>query len=177
MDDKPLTSVRMDLVSRAGDFARQAYGPDGDLAHPLEVARLVESAGAADDLVAAAILHDVLEDTATEPEAIAAGFGSRITALVCTLTEDEAIRNYQRRKADLRSRACAAGPDTALIFVADKLSNARRIRRGEKPFRKRKVAHYQATLELMRRELPALPLLDQLEKELAAVARAQPLPA
>ena len=167
----------MDLVSRAGEFARQAYGPGGDLAHPFEVARLVESTGAADELVAAALLHDIVEDTATEAGEIAAGFGSRITALVCTLTEDESIRNYGQRKADLRSRACAAGPEAALIFVADKLSNARRIRRGEKPFRKRKVAHYQATLELMRRELPALPLLDQLERELAALARTQPLPA
>jgi (p)ppGpp synthase/HD superfamily hydrolase len=163
----------MEMVSRANEFARQAYGPQADLAHPLEVSRLVESTGAPDELIAAALLHDVLEDTGTEPEQIAAGFGSRITALVCTLTEDETIRNYQQRKADLRSRACAAGPDAGLIFVADKLSNARRMRRGEKAFKKRKVAHYQATLELMRRELPGLPLLDELDSELVALIRAQ----
>jgi (p)ppGpp synthase/HD superfamily hydrolase len=163
----------MDLVGRAGAFARQAYGPQTDLAHPLEVSRLVAATGAPDELTAAALLHDVLEDTAAAPQQIAADFGSRITALVCALTEDDTIGNYQRRKADLRARACAAGPDAGLIFVADKLSNARRMRRGQKAFKKRKVAHYQATLELMRREQPSLPLLDPLERELSALMRAQ----
>jgi (p)ppGpp synthase/HD superfamily hydrolase len=159
----------MDLVGRAELFARQAYGPEGDLAHPLEVSRLVESAGAPDVLVAAALLHDVLEDTETEPALIAVSFGSRVAALVSTLTEDETIANYRQRKADLRSRARAAGPDAALIFVADKLSNTRRMRRGDKALKARKVAHYHTTLELMRREFPMLPLLDQLDRELAAL--------
>jgi (p)ppGpp synthase/HD superfamily hydrolase len=165
----------MDLVSRADLFARQAYGPAGDLdlAHPLEVSRLVEATGAPPELIAAALLHDVLEDTATDAARISSAFGSRIAALVGTLTEDETIRNYRQRKADLRARACAAGPDAALIFVADKLSNARRMRRGEKAAKDRKVAHYQATLELMRREHPTVPLLDQLERELRALDRAR----
>jgi (p)ppGpp synthase/HD superfamily hydrolase len=167
----------VDLVSRAAEFARQAYGPEGDVAHPLEVSRLVEATGAPDELVAAALLHDVLEDTPTEADHIASAFGPRIAALVCTLTEDESIRNYQLRKADLRTRAAAAGPDTALIFVADKLSNARQMRRGDKATKDRKVAHYQATLELMRREHPTVPLLDQLERELAALDRSRQIPA
>jgi (p)ppGpp synthase/HD superfamily hydrolase len=116
----------------------------------------------------------VLEDTDTEPAQVAASFGSRIAALVSTLTEDESIRNYRQRKADLRSRAHAAGPDAALIFVADKVSNARRMRSGEKAFKARKVAHYHATLELMRRDFPALPLLHQLDTELAALGPQSP---
>jgi (p)ppGpp synthase/HD superfamily hydrolase len=164
----------MDLVPRAWEFARHAYGPEGDLAHPLEVSRIVESTGAPDALVAAAALHDVLEDTDVRADRIAAAFGPRIAALVSTLTEDEGIANYRARKADLRLRACAAGPDAALIFVADKLSNARRMRRGEKAYRQRKVAHYQATLELFRSELPTLPLLDQLAKELAGLSAPMP---
>jgi (p)ppGpp synthase/HD superfamily hydrolase len=163
----------MDLVSRAELFVRQAYGPAGDLAHPVEVSRLVEATGAAPELVATALLHDVLEDTTTDAARISRTFGSRIAALVETLTEDLTIRHYQQRKADLRLRACSAGPDAALIFVADKLSNARRMRRGEKAAKDRKVAHYQATLEMMRREHPTVPLLDQLERELRALGRAR----
>ena len=163
----------MDLVGRALDFARQAYGPERDLAHPVEVVRIVQSIGAPDELAAAAALHDVLEDTEARPELIAATFGSRIAALVCTLTEDEAIRNYAERKADLRARACAAGADAALLSVADKLSNVRRMRRGEKTYKERKFAHYRATLELMRREHPSLPLLDRLDRELAALDRSR----
>jgi GTP pyrophosphokinase len=166
----------MDLVGRALEFARHAYGSDGDLAHPLEVARLVASTGAPDELVAAALLHDVLEDTATDAGHLAARFGSRITSLVCSLTEDESIRSYRERKADLRARACAAGRDAAVIFVADKLSNARRMRRGQKAFKARKVAHYQATHDLMRSELPSLPLLDELGAELVAIRRDRDVP-
>jgi (p)ppGpp synthase/HD superfamily hydrolase len=167
----------VDLVTRAHQFARRAYGQEEDLAHPLEVSRLVEATGAPDELTAAALLHDVLEDTDLEASELASAFGSHITALVCTLTEDETIANYQARKADLRSRAAAAGHDAALISVADKLSNTRRMRRGEKAIKQRKVAHYEATLALMRAEFPSLPLLEQLAQELAGLRQGQPITA
>lgn len=167
--------VFMDLLGCAREFARQAYDDEGELAHPFEVSQIVESTRAPDDLIAAAVLHDILEETDVKPEQLASAFGSRITALVCTLTEDEMIQPYRARKADLRTRACSAGPDVALIFVADKISNVRRMRRGQKQFKERKVAHYRATLELMRAEQPGLPLLDQLDRELAALQRAQPV--
>jgi guanosine-3',5'-bis(diphosphate) 3'-pyrophosphohydrolase len=167
----------MDLSSRAREFARQAYRSDAELAHPLEVAALVEGTGAPDELVAVAVLHDTLEDTDVQASELAAAFGARITALVGTLTEDEAIGNYRARKADLRARACAAGPDAGLIFVADKLSNARRMRRGEKDFKERKVAHYEATLALFRSEHPGVPLLDQLGHELRALRASRQVPA
>jgi hypothetical protein len=156
----------VDLVATARAFARRAYGSEDALAHPLEVAGLVESAGFPDEVVAAALLHDVVEDTEVEVVQIGAAFGSRIAALVASLTEDDAIRSYSERKADLRTRSLAAGPEAALIAVADKLSNARRMRRREKAPKERKIAHYEATLALVRRAYPDLPLLDQLAKEL-----------
>jgi (p)ppGpp synthase/HD superfamily hydrolase len=159
----------MDLVARARTFALRAYGSEDELVHPLDVARLVEAAGASDDVVAAAVLHDVIEDTDVDAAQIAAELGSRMAALVSSLTEDESIPGYSERKADLRIRACAAGPDTALIFVADKLSRVRRMRRSQKEPKQRKLAHYEATLALARSEYPELPLLDQLRKELVAL--------
>jgi (p)ppGpp synthase/HD superfamily hydrolase len=150
-------------------FATHAYDSHADLAHPLEVARLVESTRSADELVAAAVLHDVLEDTDVDPRLLAGRFGARVATLVFTLTEDASIRGYSARKAELRNRVCAAGPDAGLIFIADKLSNVRCIRRGEKQYRDRKLAHYEATLELFRREQPQLPLLDQLARDLAGL--------
>jgi (p)ppGpp synthase/HD superfamily hydrolase len=168
----------MDLVGRAHGFALRAYGSDDRLEHPLDVAGLVESTGCADDVVAAAVLHDVIEDTDVDAAQIAAEMGPRIAALVETLTEDDSIRAYSERKADLRIRACAAGPDTALILVADKLSRARRLRRAQKEPRERKLAHYEASLALASSQHPGLPLLDQLRKELVALrADAQRVPA
>jgi guanosine-3',5'-bis(diphosphate) 3'-pyrophosphohydrolase len=88
----------MDLVGRAHGFARQAYGAEGDLAHPLEVSRLVESTGAPDVLVAAALLHDVLEDTDVTRDRLSQAFGSRVAALVCTLTEDDTLGTIGRAR-------------------------------------------------------------------------------
>ena len=80
--------------------------------------------------------------------------------------EDGSIRSYSERKADLRTRSIAGCAETALVAVADKVSNARRMRRGEKAPKQRKVAHYEATLALVSGAYPDLPLLDLLGKEL-----------
>jgi (p)ppGpp synthase/HD superfamily hydrolase len=159
----------VDLVARARAFAERAYGADHELDHPLEVARLVEAAGASEEVVTAALLHDVVEDNDVGLEAIAAEFGARIAALVEALTEDASIRAYSDRKADLRARSCEAGADAALIALADKLSRVRGIRRAGKRPRARKLAHYEATLALVREQYPDLALLDELDKELAAL--------
>lgn len=159
----------MDLVERARTFALEAYGSEARLEHPADVARLVDSVGAADPVVAAALLHDILEDTDADPAQIAGEFGSRVAALVSALTEDESIRRYSERKEDLRMRVSAAGADATLIAVADKLSRVRQMRRGDKGPKERKLAHYEAMLALARRDHPGLPLLDRLGKELAAL--------
>ena len=159
----------MDLLGRARAFALRAYGSEERLEHPLDVARLVESVGYSDQVVAAALLHDIIEDTDVDAGMIAAQFGSPIAALVEALTEDDSIRSYPERKADLRMRACTAGPEAAVISVADKLSRVRRIRRGEKDPKPRKIAHYEATVALASRTYPGLPLIDQLRRELGAL--------
>ena len=159
----------MDLPGRARSFAAEAYGSDRQLEHPDGVAALVRGAGADDEVQAAAYLHDVIEDTEVELPEIAAEFGSRVAGLVGAMTEDESIPDYAARKEEHRRRARDSGRDVAQLFVADKLSNVRRMRRGEKEPDPRKLGHYSATLETMRGAYPDLPLLDELESELRAV--------
>ncbi|HEX6715181.1 MAG TPA: HD domain-containing protein [Thermoleophilaceae bacterium] len=165
----------MDLASDARAFAAGVYGSDKELEHPIEVATLVGS----DDpeLYAAAVLHDLVEDTDVELSDIAARFGSRVAALVAAMTEDESIKKYKARKQEHRQRARDAGRDAALLFVADKLSNTRRMQRGQKKPDPKKLAHYRATLDTMREGYPGLPLLDELEAELAATGPALRAPA
>jgi (p)ppGpp synthase/HD superfamily hydrolase len=159
----------VDLVERARKFAAGAYGSRGELQHPIEVAGLLRDARFGEETQAAAVLHDLIEDTDVDAASIAAEFGSNIAALVSSMTEDESIEDYAARKDEHRRRAVAAGRDVAAIFVADKISNARRMRRGQKELDARKIAHYAATLELMRQVYPDLPLLDQLAEELTAL--------
>jgi len=56
------------------------------LPHPLEVAALVRSAGADEEVWAAALLHDVVEDMDIQAGRIASEFGSRVAALVSAMT-------------------------------------------------------------------------------------------
>ena len=159
-------SGAVELAPRARAYASDAYDSDKELEHPVEVATLV---GAADEeLWAAALLHDLVEDTDAELSAIAAEFGARVAAIVGAMTEDGSIADYGERKEEHRQRARDSGRDVALVFVADKLSNARRMRRGQKQPDARKLAHYRSTLDTMRAAYPDLPLLDELEAELRA---------
>jgi (p)ppGpp synthase/HD superfamily hydrolase len=73
-------------------------------------------------VVAAALLHDVLEDTETSPDDLRRRFGAGVADLVGALTESSAIADYERRKAALRGQAVEAGTDAATIFAADSSS-------------------------------------------------------
>jgi (p)ppGpp synthase/HD superfamily hydrolase len=153
----------------AREYAGKAYDSDAQLEHPEEVRKLVADVGADDEVQAAAILHDLLEDTDAELGDITDKFGPRVARIVEAMTEDESIPEYLDRKEEHRHRARDAGRDVALIFVADKLSNARRMRRAVKEPDQNKLGHYGATLETMRGAYADLPLLTELDAELAAI--------
>ena len=156
-------------VEQARTFAAATYESDEDFEHALEVAQLVEGMGCDSEVVAAALLHDIVEDTKVSPAELESRFGPRVAALVSALSEDESISGYEARKAEHRGRVCLAGHDAAAIFVADKLSNARRMRRKQKKPKLRKIAHYTETLELIGSHYPDVPLLADLERELEAL--------
>jgi (p)ppGpp synthase/HD superfamily hydrolase len=116
-------------------FAARAHAGqlrDANLApyihHPETVALLVGERGGEPAMVAAALLHDVLEDTSTESEEIAALFGADVAELVVALSDDRRISDYGERKRALREQVREAGPRAALIYAADKLANSRDLR-------------------------------------------------
>jgi (p)ppGpp synthase/HD superfamily hydrolase len=169
----PRSTQRSEKIRDALAFAAEASAHgETNIGHPPEVAELVERAGADEDVIAAAVLHDVVEDDGTDFEEIRHRFGDRVADLVGVMTEDESIEPYEDRKAEHRERASRAGRDAALIFVADKLANARAMQRGDKKPDPKKIGHYAATAELFRRRYPDLPLLGELENELGAIRRA-----
>src|SRR5690606_11970552 len=80
-------------------------------------------------VVAAAMLHDAVEDGGLTIARVEAEFGARVAALVRALTDDPAIQDWVARKDALRAQVRAAGPDAVAIYAADKLANLRRMRR------------------------------------------------
>jgi (p)ppGpp synthase/HD superfamily hydrolase len=144
------------------------------VAHPYEVALLVHGAGYRDEIVAIALLHDVLEKTDVTPAALSASFGPEVAAAVAAMSEDESIADYETRKAALRDSAEAASDEVLAVFGADKVVKAREIRLAAAADRllardvARRRAHYVASLEILERRLPGHPFTEALRFELTA---------
>jgi (p)ppGpp synthase/HD superfamily hydrolase len=175
------------LAARAHAGQRQDADGSPYLEHVLAVAALLRDAGYPDDVVVAALLHDVLERSKITLFEIRARFGARVAHLVSAMTEPATIEPFAVRKAALRTQVMRAGRDAEAIFAADKLANARALRAaierdGEEAVRDRvgphfdqKLDHYEAALELLARRQPAPPFLESLREELRLLRR-EPVP-
>jgi (p)ppGpp synthase/HD superfamily hydrolase len=142
--------------------------------HPVEVGCLLHEAGYPDDVVAAGVLHDVLEDTDAEHGELEARFGRRVADLVDAVSDDPSIEDHSERKAALRRQVARAGDFAVAVFAADKVSKARELRvRGSRGRFARgddaKIAHYEASLEMLSELIPGHRLVEQLRLELDAV--------
>jgi (p)ppGpp synthase/HD superfamily hydrolase len=96
--------------------------------HPERVAILVAEEGGTASMVKAALLHDLLEDTDVESGDIEDRFGAEVAQMVCALSDDPEITDYEERKHALCGQVREAGRDAALIYAADKLANAADLR-------------------------------------------------
>ncbi|HET6997936.1 MAG TPA: HD domain-containing protein [Solirubrobacterales bacterium] len=188
--ESELIRSALDLADRA--HAGQIRNGSGGMAyihHPVAVAELLAEHGYGEETVAAALLHDVVEDSETSVEELAARFGPTIAGLVETMSDDESIDPYVRRKDEHRQRVEAAGGDALAIYAADKLSNVRVLRRayaseGESAGEEFKAPLdvkediWKADLEMLRRETPTPPFVEDLASELAKLhaARARTTP-
>jgi (p)ppGpp synthase/HD superfamily hydrolase len=169
------------VSSRAAEWAGAAHAgqerqADGApfIVHPYEVAMLLHSSGYGDEVLAVALLHDVVEKGGASLDDVRAQFGPQIAADVAALSEDESIADYDERKAALRRSAEEAREDVLAVFAADKVVKARELRLAAAADRllAREVAckraHYTASLAMLDRRLPGHPLTDALRFELAA---------
>jgi guanosine-3',5'-bis(diphosphate) 3'-pyrophosphohydrolase len=179
----PLLVRAHSLAARAHDGQRQDADGSPYLEHALLVAALLHDAGYSDTVVAAGLLHDVIEKSAVTLFEIRARFGAHVAHLVRAMTEPGGIEPFAVRKAAHRTQAARAGAEAEAIFAADKVANAMTIRAaigrdGIHAVRERvgplfdqKIDHYQATLRLLERRDPAPPFLESLEEELRLLHR------
>lgn len=134
--EEPRFAARSDLVAEAYRLAANAHEgqlrkDDGSpyITHPVAVANLLHDAGFGDQVIAAALLHDVVEDTEMDPDELSARFGAHVAELVDVLSEDEGIEDFEERKREHRELVEDSGRDAVAIYVADKLSNLRDMRK------------------------------------------------
>ena len=171
VERQPELARRSTRLREAYEFALEAHHGsrrrgDTDIDHPVAVAAALAEYGLDDEeLLAAAFLHDVLEDTDTDPEEIGDGFGDRVRRLVEVMTEDPGIESYVERKAEHRRRV-VADDDAAAIYAADKLARCRALGRDPDGLTPEQLDHSAETLRLLRQTPPDLPLLTDLRVEL-----------
>ena len=127
---------RSNLVREALEIARRAHfgqirsGSNGRpyIEHPIAVAELLAEQAYSEEVLAAALLHDVVEDTDMTVEDIRERVGSPVAELVEVLSDDPSIESYAERKREHRDRVDAADDGARAIFAADKLANVRMLR-------------------------------------------------
>ena len=122
--------------------------PGKGLPHAQAVADILRDAGYNQCLQVVGLLHDVVEDTPCSIHDVRDGFGEATAAMVEALTEDDSIDNYAQRKRALRAQVIGAGTMVMAIALADKIASLQHARITGTRVRRRKLAHYDATLQL-----------------------------
>jgi guanosine-3',5'-bis(diphosphate) 3'-pyrophosphohydrolase len=110
-------------VQRRKDAEASAY-----INHPIALAHLLASeAGVTDRTVlAAALLHDTVEDTETTADELVAVFGAKIASTVMEVTDDTTLPKAERKRQQIVQAARISGP-AKLVKLADKIANLRDI--------------------------------------------------
>lgn len=92
--------------------------------HPIQVAETLWELGGVSDgeVLAAAILHDTIEDTVTSPDEIRASFGEKVLSLVLEVTDDKSLPKDERKRQQIE-RAPNLSFEAKMIKLADKICN------------------------------------------------------
>jgi (p)ppGpp synthase/HD superfamily hydrolase len=173
VQELPVTRSALEFAAAHHEGQRR----DADLApfilHPLEVAQLLRGRDYPDPVVAAAVLHDVIEDTDVEYAELEQRFGAEVAALVQAVSEPPGGGSYAERKARLRDAVGHAGADAAAVYAADKVAKVRELRlglaRGTSTMDQDKLDHYWASLDMLEHRLGSHALVRQLRFELEAL--------
>lgn len=138
MANKPLNT---ELLDRAIVFAVRAHAGTERrgkgypyIIHPMEAVEIVATMTSDQELLAAAALHDTVEDTDVTVEQIRAEFGDRVAELVASESDtfEDGVSeedSWHARKQAAIDRLAKASHDAKIVALGDKLSNMRAIAR------------------------------------------------
>jgi guanosine-3',5'-bis(diphosphate) 3'-pyrophosphohydrolase len=105
------------------DQRRKDAGASPYINHPIAVAQILASAGVEDvDVLRAAVLHDVIEDTECSLEEMATLFGSRVAGIVSEVTNDKTLSKAEVKLAQI-AKAPHMSVEAKLVKLADKICN------------------------------------------------------
>ena len=179
VDALPITRAALEYAAARHTGQRRSGDHAPFILHPLEVAQLLRGRDYRDEVVAAGVLHDVIEDAGVSQDELIARFGPRVAELVVAVSEPSPEGPYRERKARLRDAVGQAQPDAVAIYAADKVAKLHELRMviattpDYEPDHEQ-LDHYWASLELLEARDVATPLVRQLRFELEALAMLPP---
>jgi hypothetical protein len=149
----------MNLIDKAdmyADIAHKAVGQKRKytgveyIEHPRRVANIVAKYGN-DEMIAAALLHDVLEDTKVTSKHLRKVFGEKVTELVEELTDASKPEdgNRAKRKAIDAEKISKVSEEAQIIKLADLIDNSNDIKRNDPNFAKIFLEEKEKLLEIM----------------------------
>lgn len=155
------------FVLRAREYAiaahtavgqKRKYTNDPYYVHPLAVMQLVESVTSDYEILAAALLHDVVEDTHVTVSDIAFSFGPRVADLVGWVSDvsKPSDGNRKKRKELDRDHLAKAPGDAQTIKLADIIDNARTILQHDPDFAEVWIDEKRELLDVMKLGHPIL---------------------
>jgi len=153
--------MTFDIVEQARVFAVAAHAATGQnrkytgedyIHHPAAVVEIVRSVPHTPEMLAAAWLHDVVEDTGVTLDDIRAEFGDAVADLVSHLTDASkpADGNRAARKAIDREHTAQASPQAKTIKLADLIDNTRSIVAHDPDFARLYLQEKALLLEVLR---------------------------
>ena len=143
-----LNEVLKFATAAHGDQKRK-YTGDPYINHPIAVAEIVKTVPHTDEMIAAALLHDVVEDTHVTIDQIADKFGDKVAELVGWLTDISRPEdgNRRTRKALDRLHSADAPAEAQTIKLADLIHNTASIEKYDPNFYK---VYKQEKVELLK---------------------------
>lgn len=118
-----LQAARFAAERHTGHF-RKGSRREPYINHPIEVAEMIAEIGGVDDvdILAAAILHDTVEDVGVTKEELIEHFGEAVCSYVLEVTDDKSLEKAERKQKQIEHAPhLSVGAKT--IKIADKISN------------------------------------------------------
>lgn len=111
------------LALRAHEGQMRKEAPTPYIVHPVRVAILLARYGFSDEVVAAGLVHDVVEDTSLSLKDIGNELGENIATLVAPVTHDNTLPWDEKKKTYIEA-VRHANDDVKAISTTDKIANA-----------------------------------------------------
>lgn len=145
----------LDFATRAHGEQQRKYTKEAYIEHPKRVAELVRRVPHTQDMICAAYLHDVVEDTSVTIDEIKNKFGVTVAGLVEELTDKYIKEKYpalnrRRRKEREVARQAQMSPEAKTIKLADVIDNTMDIVNNDKGFARKYVNEMEALTEALK---------------------------